>query len=74
MKPPVPVAVGAVARLRKAHPCGSFTWKVTRIGADIGLRCADCGRRIMLPREEFERRLQILQSPSEAANLDENND
>ena len=54
--PPPPVRPGDVARLRKAHPCGGREWRVTRIGADIGLECLTCGRRVMLTRDEFERR------------------
>lgn len=60
---PVRVNVGDIATMRKVHPCGSFDWEVTRIGADIRLRCVKCGRRIMLTREEFERRLKSLRSP-----------
>jgi len=57
---PIPVKVGDIATMRKSHPCGSFEWEVTRIGADIGLKCLKCARRVMLPREEFERRLKSL--------------
>ena len=35
-----------VVRLRKPHPCGSFEWRIVRIGADIGLRCLGCQRRV----------------------------
>ena len=35
----VPFEVGDTVVLRKLHPCGSNTWKVYRIGADIGLLC-----------------------------------
>jgi hypothetical protein len=52
----VPVQPGDLVRLRKAHPCGGRDWQVTRIGADIGLTCATCGRRVLLTRDEFERR------------------
>ncbi len=45
-------------RLRKAHPCGGFNWKVVRLGADIGLVCETCGRRIMLTRPTLERRMK----------------
>ena len=31
---------------------------MTRTGADVGLECAKCGRRVMLEREEFERRVR----------------
>ena len=47
-------------RMRKAHPCGSFEWKVTRLGADIGLECLACGRRVMLTRRELMRRAKSI--------------
>jgi len=46
-------------RLRKQHPCGSYEWTVTRLGADIGLECKGCGRRVMLTRRELAKRLKI---------------
>jgi hypothetical protein len=46
-------------RLRKPHPCGSTDWVVVRIGADIGLKCLGCGRRILLPRREVARRMKM---------------
>jgi hypothetical protein len=45
-----------VVRMKKQHPCGSFEWTVTRIGADIKMRCNGCGRVVMLDRGEFLRR------------------
>ncbi len=45
-------------RLRKQHPCGSYEWTVVRLGADIGLECRGCGRRIMLTRRELSKRLK----------------
>ncbi|NLD44332.1 MAG: DUF951 domain-containing protein [Chloroflexi bacterium] len=52
----VDVQVGDVVQLRKGHPCGTNEWLVRRIGADIGLTCQGCGRRVMLTRGEFNRR------------------
>jgi len=50
--------------MRKAHPCGNDEWTVTRTGADVGIVCSGCGRRVMLEREEFERRVrQIIEVP-----------
>jgi hypothetical protein len=49
--------VGDRLKLSKRHPCGSHAWRVTRTGADIGLQCEGCGRRVMLERREVERRL-----------------
>ena len=55
---PLPFAIGDVVRLKKPHPCGSYDWTVTRLGADIGLKCRGCERRVMLTRREAERRFR----------------
>jgi hypothetical protein len=49
-----------IVRMRKAHPCGSYEWTVTRLGADIGLECKGCGRRVMLTRRELARRAKTI--------------
>jgi hypothetical protein len=58
---PVPFAVGDVVRLKKPHPCGAVEWTIVRIGADIGMKCHGCGRRVLLPRRDLERRMKLLQ-------------
>lgn len=60
LKEPVPFFIDDVVRLRKPHPCGGFDWTVVRLGADIGLVCTTCGRRVLLPRRELERRLKMF--------------
>lgn len=55
---PLQLFLADVVRLRKPHPCGSHDWTVVRLGADIGLRCLGCSRRVLLPRRELERRLK----------------
>jgi hypothetical protein len=57
---PIAINVGDVVRMRKPHPCGGLDWQVTRIGADIGLKCQTCGRRVMLTRHDFEKRLKAI--------------
>lgn len=54
---PVPFRLGDRLELRRPHPCGGRTWEVDRLGADIGLRCATCGRHVLLERRAVERRL-----------------
>lgn len=56
----VEVHLGDVVRLRKPHPCGSYEWEVVRLGADIGLVCKGCNRRVLLPRGEFNKRLKTI--------------
>ena len=52
--------LGDRVRLRKPHPCGSYEWRVIRLGADIGLECLTCGRRVLLARRELARRLKAV--------------
>ena len=49
-----------LVRLRNPHPCGSYEWLVVRIGADIGLKCQGCGRRVLLARRAFEKRAKTI--------------
>ena len=62
------IRLADVVEMRKPHPCGSKEWTVTRIGADIKMRCLGCGRLVMLDRVEFLRRRKKLlkQGPVEA--------
>ncbi len=48
------IRLGDIVRMRKPHPCGSLQWEVVRLGADIGIRCQGCGRRVLLPRSQFD--------------------
>ncbi len=57
--------MGDVVQLRKPHPCGSLEWEVVRLGADIGLRCRGCGRRVLLERRVLEKRLKNFVSRGE---------
>lgn len=52
------IRVDDVVQMRKPHPCGADTWRITRVGADMGLQCVGCGRRVMLPRRAFHKGLK----------------
>lgn len=60
------IRMGDVVELRKPHPCGSFQWRVVRLGADIGMRCQKCNHRVLLPRSTFERRVKKFIARGEA--------
>jgi hypothetical protein len=59
------VSLDDIVRLRKPHPCGGYEWRVVRLGADIGLVCLTCGRRVLLPRSKFNKRLKSIQPAGE---------
>jgi hypothetical protein len=52
------VQVDDLVRLRKPHPCGSYEWRVVRIGADIGLKCQVCGLRVLMDRRTYKKRVK----------------
>ncbi len=54
------INMGDVVRLKKKHPCGSYEWQVVRLGADIGIKCLKCQRRVLLERSTFERRVKAF--------------
>lgn len=56
------IQVGDIVRFRKQHPCGGWNWRVVRIGADIGVVCTTCQRRILMPRDKFRRAVKTLVS------------
>jgi hypothetical protein len=56
--PVLKLQLGDIIRTRKTHPCGGDQWEIVRLGADIGIRCVTCGRRVLIPRPKLERRIK----------------
>ena len=50
--------LGSLIIMKKQHPCGTNKWEIVRIGTDIKIKCLECGRTIMLPRIEFNKKLK----------------
>ncbi|MEF9974223.1 MAG: DUF951 domain-containing protein [Clostridia bacterium] len=66
------IELGDLVQMKKPHPCGSSQWVVTRVGADIKIRCQGCGRLVMLDRAVFEKRLKkIIRRAAEGEGLHE---
>lgn len=61
------INVGDEVRFSKKHPCGGENWLVVRTGVDIGIKCTTCGRRVMMERAEFERRVKEVVSRGSVA-------
>lgn len=58
MAAPIELYINDIVQTRKPHPCGGDTWLVVRVGAEIGMRCQTCDRKVFLPRATFERRIK----------------
>lgn len=52
--------IGDMVIMKKGHPCGTNEWVITRVGADIKIKCQGCSRSIMLPRIEFNKKLKKI--------------
>ncbi|MBR3523200.1 MAG: DUF951 domain-containing protein [Bacilli bacterium] len=52
----------SVVIMKKEHPCGANKWQIVRMGADIKIKCLNCGRTIMLPRIEFNKKLKKVET------------
>ncbi len=50
--------LGSIVIMKKQHPCGTNKWEIIRIGTDIKIKCLNCGRTIMLPRVDFNKKLK----------------
>ena len=53
--------LGSIVIMKKQHPCGENKFEVIRVGADIKIKCINCGRSIMLPRLEFNKKIKKVE-------------
>ena len=61
-------SLGDTVQMKKPHACGGNAWEITRVGADVKIRCLTCGRVVMLDRQDFMRSgKKILSHVKEAA-------
>lgn len=47
--------LGDIVEMKKQHPCGSNKFEIIRVGADIKIKCTQCGRIVMIPRSKFQK-------------------
>lgn len=52
--------LGDIVEMKKPHPCGTNKWEIIRTGADVKIKCVNCGRIIMLPRTKFVKGLKSI--------------
>ena len=58
--------------MKKPHACGTNSWTITRNGADIKIKCNNCGREIMMDRLEFMRKLKKVIKNEKTSNKRKN--
>lgn len=58
--PSIKIEVGDLIIMKKKHPCSANTFKILRVGSDIRLTCAGCGRDLTLPREKLEKMIKRI--------------
>lgn len=50
--------INDIVEMKKRHACGSNRFKIIRMGADIRIKCENCQRSIMIPRQTFDKKLK----------------
>jgi len=55
-----------VVEMKKQHPCGTNAWRIIRMGADIRIKCEGCQHSVMIPRNEFEKKMKRLIKQADA--------
>jgi len=52
--------LGNIVEMKKGHPCGANEWEIIRLGADIKIKCVNCGRVVMISRIDFNKKVKKI--------------
>ncbi|EFM34646.1 hypothetical protein HMPREF9189_1747 [Streptococcus sp. oral taxon 071 str. 73H25AP] len=59
--------VGNFVEMKKPHACTikstgkkANRWEITRVGADIKIKCSNCDHLVMMSRHDFERKMNKI--------------
>ena len=65
--------LGDIIEMKKEHPCHkSKEWKIIRMGADIRIKCQGCQTSVMMPRQEFDRKIKkVVRRAADQPNQEE---
>lgn len=55
---PMHLEIGDRVELKKAHPCGSKRFEITRVGMDFRIRCTGCGHEAWIPHAKLEKSIK----------------
>ncbi len=59
------VRTGDILVMKKNHPCGANEMLVLRSGMDFRLRCTNCSREFMVPRNKIEKNIKKIMRENE---------
>ena len=54
------VVLGHIVEMKKGHPCGANEWEIIRLGADVKIKCVNCGRVVMISRIDFNKKIKKI--------------
>lgn len=52
--------LGNFVIMKKGHPCGENMWEIIKLGADIRIKCTKCGRIVIIPRIDFNKKIKRI--------------
>lgn len=52
--------IGDKVIMKKGHPCGENLWEIMKLGVDVRIKCTKCGRIVMIPRIEFNKKVKKI--------------
>jgi hypothetical protein len=50
---------------KKKHVCGSDKWIVVRVGAEIKIKCSNCGREVMIFKADLDKKVKLKEQKIE---------
>ena len=68
----IKIFAGDMLEMKKEHPCGSKLFKVVRVGSDVRVICAVCGRDMTLDRVKLEKSIKKV-IPAQSTNKESTN-
>lgn len=60
--------IGTHVTMKKNHPCGANNWEIVRLGADVKIKCLNCGHMVMIPRVDFNKKIKKIITQKEEEN------
>lgn len=60
-------AMNDIVEMKKQHPCGENRWRIIRMGMDVRVKCLGCERSVLIPRNQFAKKLKRIIEKAEDA-------